>query len=123
MMIRRNTKNNPGLVLVLIFCFLAIAFQGCKKKRSEMAALLYKRTHNEVFKDFDPDVFAASFKKELIRQTPDMNNPQIITDHYDQNNYEPDFVMHHLWDGGLQAMVDKFRKAGDHGTESTTIPS
>ena len=94
---------------------MATAFQGCKKKRSEMAAVFYKRTHNEVFKDFDPDEFTAYFKKELIRETPEMNNPQTIAEHYDQNDYEPEFVMYHLWDGGLQTMVDKFRNANEHG--------
>ena len=80
-----------------------------------MASILFKRTHNKVFKDIDPDEFIAYFKKELKRDNPDLSNPQFIADHYSQNDYEPDFVLYQLWDGGLQAMVDKFKKAGEHG--------
>lgn len=82
-----------------------------------MASILFKRTHNSVFKDFDPDQFAAYFKKELRREKSGMNNPQSIIGHYQQNDYEPDFVLYQLWDGGLEAMVAKFRKANEHGLD------
>jgi murein L,D-transpeptidase YcbB/YkuD len=115
MMIFKDTKRNTCFILVLIFCCLTVVFQGCKKKRSEMATILFKKTHNTVFKDVDPDEFIAFFKKELEREKSKLGNPQLITGHYDQNDYEPDFVLYHLWDGGLNAMVEKYRKANEHG--------
>ncbi len=82
-----------------------------------MAGILFKRTHNKVFKDIDPDTFAVFFKKELRREKAIMGNPQLITDHYAQNDYEPDFVLYQLWDGSIQAMLEKYRKANEHGLD------
>jgi murein L,D-transpeptidase YcbB/YkuD len=117
MVILKNTKKTTGVILVLILCCLTATFQSCKKKRSEMAAILFTRTHNTVFKDIDPDEFTAFFKRELQREKSAMGNPQLITKHYHQNDYEPDFVLYHLWDGGLQAMVDKYHTANEHGLD------
>ena len=117
MIIIKSTKKSTRLILVLILCCLAAIYQGCKKKRSEMASILYKRTHEKVFKDIDPDEFAAFFKKELRREKAAMNNPQLIVAHYEQNDYEPDFVLYRLWDGGLDAMVANYRKANEHGLD------
>ena len=116
-MIFNNAKRNNCFILVLILCCLVAIFQGCKKKRSEMSAILFKRTHNPVFKDLDQDEFTAYFKKELEKEKSKINNSQLIIDHYDQNDYEPDFVLYHLWDGGLQAMLSKYRKAYEHGID------
>jgi len=116
MILLKNTKKNTCFILVLILCLVATS-QSCKKKRSEMAAVLFKRTHNPVFKDIDPDKFAAFFKRELKREKLSMSNPQLITDHYAQNDYEPDFVLYHLWDGSISAMLDKYRKANEHGLD------
>jgi murein L,D-transpeptidase YcbB/YkuD len=117
MIIIKSTKKSTRLILVLILCCLAGIYQGCKKKRSEMASVLYKRTHEKVFKDIDPDEFAAFFKKELKREKAAMNNPQLMIAHYEQNDYEPDFVLYRLWDGGLDAMVANYRKANEHGLD------
>ncbi|MGZ3929356.1 MAG: L,D-transpeptidase scaffold domain-containing protein, partial [Mucilaginibacter sp.] len=78
---------------------------------------LYKKTHNTVFKDIDPDEFSAVFKKTLAREKLNIANPQLLSAHYNNEDYEPVFVIEHLWDGGLQAMVDKFRKANEHGID------
>jgi murein L,D-transpeptidase YcbB/YkuD len=94
-----------------------LTFQGCKNKRSEMAGILYKRTHNIVFKDIDPDEFSAVFKKMLARKKLEIANPQLISSHYNKEDYEPVFVMDHLWNGDLKAMVDKYRKANEHGLD------
>ncbi|MDB5026218.1 MAG: L,D-transpeptidase family protein [Mucilaginibacter sp.] len=117
MIILKNTKKTTRVILVLILCCLAATFQSCKKKRSEMAAILFKRTHNTVFKDIDPDEFTAFFKRELAREKSAMGNPQLITKHYNQNDYEPDFVLYHLWNGDLQAMIDKYHTANEHGLD------
>jgi murein L,D-transpeptidase YcbB/YkuD len=117
MMIFNNAKRNNSFILVLILCCLVATFQGCKKKRSEMSNILFKRTHNPVFKDLDQDEFTAYFKKELKREKSEINNSQLVIDHYARNDYEPDFVLYHLWDGGLQAMLDKYHKAYEHGID------
>src|ERR1700676_4090226 len=111
MIIPDKTKRIASFVLVLIFCCLMLTFQGCKNKRSEMASILYKRTHNIVFKDIDPDEFSAVFKKILARKKLEIANPQLISSNYSKEDYEPVFVMDHLWNGDLKAMVDKYRKA------------
>ena len=82
-----------------------------------MASLLYKKTHNAVFKDIDPDEFAAYFKRELRRERDSITNPDWISAHYAGNDYEPDFVLYQLWDGGLDAMIAKFRKSDEHGLD------
>jgi len=117
MTISTGTKRNACFTLVFIlFCLVAL-IQSCKKKRSEMSSILYKKTHNSVFKDVDPDEFAAYFKRELRRERERMTNPEWVLDHYSRNDYEPDFVLYQLWDGGLDAMVAKFRKANEHGLD------
>lgn len=118
MIIPHSTKRGICFALILILFCLATVFQGCKKKRSEIASILFKRTHNTVFKDFDPDEFVAYFKMELVREQAEMSNPKWITAHYSQNDFEPDFVLYQLWDGGLDAMVNKFRRANEHGLDA-----
>src|ERR1700709_841044 len=103
MILLKNTTKNTALILLLILCCFSATLQSCKKKRSEMASILYKRTHNKVFKDVDPAEFADFFQKELEQAKSKMNNPEIITAHYAQTDYEPDFVLYHLWDGSMQA--------------------
>jgi len=117
MIILNNAKRTPRFILVLILCCLTITLQNCKRKRSEMATILYKKTHNKIFKDIDPDEFAQYFKRTLRNERSKMANPQLVFDHYDQNDYEPVFVLDHLWNGDLQAMVEKYRKANEHGID------
>jgi murein L,D-transpeptidase YcbB/YkuD len=117
MIIFTSTKRNSAFILVLTFFCLAAIFQSCKKKRPEMAAILFKRTHNKVFKDINPDEFTAFLKKELVREKHMLSNPQLIAYHYQQNDYEPDFVLYQLYGGGLDAMLDKYRKANEHGLD------
>jgi len=117
MIISTGTKRNTCFALVLIFFSFITIIQSCKKKRSEMASLLYKKTHNAVFKDVNPDEFAAYFKRELRRERDSMTNPDWISAHYAGNDYEPDFVLNQLWDGGLDAMIAKFRKSDEHGLD------
>jgi hypothetical protein len=63
MIISRPTKKNIFPLLLLFLCTLALTFQSCKKKRSDMAKVLFKKTRNNVFKNIDPDEFAEVFKK------------------------------------------------------------
>ncbi len=115
MVLSKNTKKSLSLVLVFTLCCIVATFQSCKKKRSEMANILFKKTHNPVFKDFDFDEFTILFKNELEKQKLKINNAQLIANHYEENGYEPTFVINHLWNGDIDAMLDKFEKVNEHG--------
>ena len=108
-------KKCPGLTLAFLFCFLILTLPGCKKKRTEMGKVFYKHTHNRVYKDLDEDEFTAVFKKVLAENREDISNPDLITKHYDQNDYSPIFLMDHLWNGDLNTMLAYYNKANEHG--------
>ncbi|MDB5136400.1 MAG: L,D-transpeptidase family protein [Mucilaginibacter sp.] len=114
MILLDNAKKTACFLVLMLFC-LVIMFQSCKKKRSDMANILYKKTHNKIFKDIDPEEFAVVFKKVLKSERSIMSNPLLIYNHYDQDDYEPVFVINHLYNGDLAAMIAKFRKANEHG--------
>jgi len=117
MIIPVNTKKTTAFVLVLILFCLAIIFDGCKKKRSEIGKILFKQTHNKVFKDLDPDEYTAVFKKVFEEEQPNLSNPKLLFDHYDQDDYTPVFVLNHLTNGDLRNIVEDYNKAGDHGLD------
>ncbi|MBS1533066.1 MAG: L,D-transpeptidase family protein [Bacteroidetes bacterium] len=94
-----------------------LAWQGCKKKRSDMGKILYKHTHNPIFKDADLDEFAVVFKKVLVQNRDNMSNPDLVTKYYAGHDYEPVFVMNHLWNGDIKTMLAYFDKAGEHGLD------
>ncbi|HZX57426.1 MAG TPA: L,D-transpeptidase, partial [Mucilaginibacter sp.] len=106
-------KKFAYIALAFLFCFSI--FQGCKKKRSEMGKVFFKHTHNPVYKDLDGDDFTVVFKKVLAGNKNNVSNPDFITNYYDQNDYEPVFLMNHLWNGDLNTMLAYFKKADEHG--------
>ena len=116
MLITPIIKRSAWPFLLLIFCCIVLTFQGCRKKRSEIATVLYKKTHNKAFKDFDPDEFSAEFKKILNTEKLKLTNPQVIYDHYDKDDY-PVFVMNHLWNGDINQLADSLKQAGKHGLD------
>lgn len=115
MTIHPNVKKYTSLTLVFVLCCLLITFQSCKKHRSEMGNTLYKHTHNSVFKNADEDEFAAVFKKVLEANRDKMSNPDFIISYYEKHNYEPVFVLSHLWNSDLKVETDYYHKANEHG--------
>ena len=109
-------KKNAWPFLLLILCCITLTFQSCRKKRTEMANVLFKRTHNIVFKDIDPDEYSAAFKKILESKRSQLTNPDIIFNHYDQDDY-PTFVMDHLWNGDIDILVDSLKAVNKHGLD------
>ena len=103
--------------LALLSGLLLLTYQSCKRKRSEMGQVLYKHTHNSVFKSVDPDEFAVVFKRVLATNRSKMSNPDFMSHYYAANGYEPVFVLYHLWDGDLETMLSYYKKAGDHGLD------
>jgi murein L,D-transpeptidase YcbB/YkuD len=117
MTIPLNAKKTRWFTLAFILLSLIITFQSCKKKRSDLGKILFKQTHNKIFKDVDLDEYIVVFKKVLAEEHSKVANPQLIFDHYDQDDYTPVFVLNHLWNGDLNAMVDNYRKANEHGID------
>src|SRR5581483_6623739 len=86
-----------------------------KKRRSELGKILYKQSHNPVFKDVDDEEFALVFKKVLKVNRARISNPNVISAYYDGNGYDPVFITDHLWNGDLDTMLEYYRRATDHG--------
>jgi murein L,D-transpeptidase YcbB/YkuD len=114
-----NIKKKSALpILLTLFCLLALTIQSCKKKsRSDMGAELYKKTQNKVFKDATPEGLAGVFKQVLIANKGKLANPNLITSFYVQNDYDPVFVMDHIFNGDVDIISNYFEKAGQHGLD------
>jgi len=105
----------PAILFILPVLLAILTFQSCKKKRSDMANTLYKKTHNKVFRDVTPDGFADVFQHVLDSEKTKMTYPQVIAAYYDQNGYDPELIMDHLFNSDLNTAAAYFMKAGDHG--------
>jgi L,D-transpeptidase YcbB len=117
------TKLTPvNKLSVYLFILLLPAFlftlQSCKKKRSEMANVLFKKTHNKVFQDFEPDSFAVVFKKVLSDTTLKIKHNDFILDYYAKSEYKPGFILNHLFNGDLNTADDYFIRANEHGLDA-----
>jgi len=82
-----------------------------------MGATLYKKTKNKVFKDATPEGLAEVFKKVLAEERSKMTNPNLITAYYEQNDYDPAFVMDHIFNGDVDLTANYFEKVGQHGLD------
>jgi murein L,D-transpeptidase YcbB/YkuD len=114
-----NIKKKSALpILLTLFCLLALTIQSCKKKsRSDMGDELYKKTQNKVFKDATPEGLAEVFKQVLLDNKGKLANPNLITSFYVQNDYDPVFVMDHIFNGDVDIISNYFEKAGQHGLD------
>jgi murein L,D-transpeptidase YcbB/YkuD len=109
-------SRKPYTILILTLCVLMIVFQSCKKKRRwNMNDILFKKTHNKVFKKLDADIYDTVFNKVLDSIGPKLNNYQFIKAYYTAHNDEPGLLEKHLSNDDLKVMVDYFQKAGEHG--------
>jgi murein L,D-transpeptidase YcbB/YkuD len=80
-----------------------------------MGKILYQKTKNKVFEDVTPEGFAEVFKQVLAEDRSKTTYPKVIDAYYKQNEYDPELVMDHLFNGDLQTMVNYYTKAGEHG--------
>jgi len=102
----------------LVFFLLAfiINFQSCKKKRSEIANTLFKKTHNKVFKEFTAEAYRLVFKQVFKQEKQKLTHAGFISEWYQKNHFEPVFVLNHLFNGDLsKAHDDYLMHASDHG--------
>ncbi len=70
-------KNIRFAVLLIASVFIA-TFQSCKRKTSDMANILYKKTPNKIFKNIDPDELSAVFEQVLHDQRSRVTYPQVL---------------------------------------------
>ncbi|MHB8209319.1 L,D-transpeptidase scaffold domain-containing protein, partial [Mucilaginibacter sp.] len=111
-------KRHIRTLFLLSLCTLFIGIQGCKKKRSELASLLYKKTPNEVFKKLDPDKFATIFQTMIDSKKSKLKYHKAIKDFYNSHDYEPVFLLANLNNNELNTLVDYYDKANDQGLDS-----
>ncbi len=110
-------KVTVSLLILLLTAFF-LTLHSCKKKRSEMASVLFKKTHNKVFQDFEPDSFAVVFKKTLTNRKLKIKHADLILAHYEKNNYQPEFILNHLFNGDLYIADGYFMNADEHGLDA-----
>jgi murein L,D-transpeptidase YcbB/YkuD len=104
--------------LIFTLSVSVLTFQSCKKKRSPMANVLFKKTHNKIFKDFTSEDFSEVFKKVLDSEKAKVTHPGIITAYYEHNDYKPEFVIDHIFNNDLLTAVSYFQKTDEHGLDS-----
>ncbi|MDR3693771.1 L,D-transpeptidase family protein [Mucilaginibacter sp.] len=108
-------KVAAPLLLFVLSAFI-ITFQSCKKKRSEIANILYKKTHNKILKDFTPEGYQVVFKQVFNEEKHKLSHAGVISEWYGNNHYEPVFVLNHLFNGDLsKAHDDYLMHAAEHG--------
>ncbi|HEY8784017.1 MAG TPA: L,D-transpeptidase family protein, partial [Mucilaginibacter sp.] len=81
----------------------------------EMASELFKKTHNKIFREVTPEGFSEVFKKVFWKEKSKLNHPLFILAYYQKNDYRPEFVMDHLFNGDLTKAVDYYMHADEHG--------
>ena len=82
-----------------------------------MGKILFQKTKNKVFKDVTPEGFAEVFQKVLADEKSKLAYPQVINAYYAQNNYDPMFVMDHIFNTDLKTLVEYYRAANEHGLD------
>lgn len=103
-------------VILLALCVLFV-LNGCKKKDSEMAKILFTKYQNKAFKKLDPEEFSAVFQQMLIEKKSLMTNPKLITAFYEKQNFEPVFVLNQLPKDGIRLAASFYQRAAEHGLD------
>ncbi len=117
MKINFTQKRIPALSLLILAALFLLTVESCKKSRSDMGNTLYLKTKNKVFKNVTPEGFSAVFQKVLEEDKGKLNNPQLIADFYQQNDYDPIFLMEHIKGNDLQYFSSYLQKANEHGID------
>jgi murein L,D-transpeptidase YcbB/YkuD len=112
-----NIKKKLLPVFISTLCILTLTIQSCKKSRSDMGAELYKKTKNKVFKDATPEGLTEVFKQVLTQDKAKMSNTNLISGFYEQNGYDPVYVMDHIFNGDVDITANYFEKASQHGLD------
>ncbi|MDR6944260.1 L,D-transpeptidase family protein [Mucilaginibacter pocheonensis] len=116
-------KKTTVLVWLCALFTILLVFQSCKKKHSEIADRLFEATQNEVFKDIDPDTLAETLKKEISERKLKIANASVIESYFRENDYQPIFVINHLFNGDLDILPEYYDKISEHGLDKTPYHS
>jgi L,D-transpeptidase YcbB len=111
-------KTNIRPVLLLILCSCIFTFQSCKKKPSELANILYKKTPNKVFKNLDPDQFATIFQHVLDSEKAKLSYPEEIRNFYSSHDYQPVYLLANINNYNFKTLVAYYDRANEHGLDS-----
>ena len=115
-------KPAVKFLLILLSVFILI-FPACRKKRPEMATRLFKETHNKLFKDASPDSFKVVFEQVFNQKKAALGHPDFILDFYAKNNFNPVFVLNHLYNGDLDKVTGYLDHADEHGLNAAMFQS
>lgn len=110
-----NKINLIRSFIALITVAIVFTFQACKKSRSDMGKQLYDATKNKVFKDVTPEGFAPVFQKLLADEKSKLKQSQVILPFYENNGYDPVFVMDHIIKEEFNPANQYLLKAKAHG--------
>lgn len=80
-----------------------------------MATILFKKTHNKIFKDASPDSFAVVLNKVFRQRKDQLTHGDIIIDFYRKNHFTPVFTLNHVYNGDLGLAATYFAHADEHG--------
>ena len=108
-------KATTATFFILILFASFLTFQGCIKKRSQIADTLFKKTHNPVFKDVTPEGFSIAFKKVFAKEKGKLSHPNFILNFYERNHFEPIFTLGHLYNNDLENATGYLMKSSEHG--------
>jgi murein L,D-transpeptidase YcbB/YkuD len=97
------------------FAIFILTLSGCKKKREDIASILFKQTHQDVFKDITDQDYTKAFKQAFKIQQPQLQHSELILAWYKAHNYKPVLVLNHLFNNDLDTALNYFKRAGDHG--------
>jgi murein L,D-transpeptidase YcbB/YkuD len=111
-------KQNFRPAFLLLFCFCMLTAQSCKKKPSELANILYKKSKNKVLKKLDQEEFATVFQTVIDSEKSKLAYPQAVKNFYDAHNYEPVFLLADIKDNSLKSLLAYYDKANDQGLDS-----
>jgi len=84
-----------------------------------MANLLFKKTHNKIFRDVTPEGFSLVFKKVFANKKSSLKHADFIFNYYENTNYKPVFIIDHLFNGDLATATGYFMHADEHGLNSS----
>lgn len=82
-----------------------------------MGKILFQKFHNPVFQKLDFEEYKEVFQKVLQEHKKDLSNPDFIIKFYQNNDYNPVFVMSHLPKDNLKLLVQYYQRAPEHGLQ------
>jgi len=116
-------KKGTTSVSLLLLLAIALVFNGCKKKTADVANILLKKTHNKVYREFNPDTFATVFKQVIKDQEVRLTYPKEVAAYYDKNGYEPVFVENNIQSDNYWVITRYYDQSTEHGLNGRMFQS